>query len=926
MPRTHQQPDTGERTRPHRYCGALADTIETFWQEQWLAQKTFAAAITGDASQQRFYCLDMFPYPSGTGLHVGHPVGYIGSDIICRYRRMLGCNVLHPMGWDAFGLPAEQHAIATGVHPSITTGEAIDTYRRQLQRIGFSYDWDREFATIDPSYYRWTQWIWLKAYDAWYDQDAQRARPICDLVSELEAGTRTPDGQTWGDLADDDQRRFIDQQRLAYLDEQVVNWCPKLGTALANEEVIDGRSERGGHPVHRKALRQWMFRITAYADRLLESLDTLDWPDSTRTMQAEWIGRSEGADIDFELDCGGSLRVFTTRPDTLFGATFMVVAPEHPLVDQVLADPPSTCDVDALGAYVKTAISRSDVDRISGSGEKTGVSSGLVAINPATGAEIPVWVADYVLASYGHGAIMAVPGHDDRDHAFATTFDIPIVEVVKPPAEFDGTTCFTGQGNAINSASDCVSIDGMGTTDAIANIVRWLEDSGLGTSRVNFKLRDWLFSRQRYWGEPFPIVFDQDGNHWPVSDAALPVELPPLEDYEPIESDEPRPLLAKNEAWIHTTAGEAGVCADLLAADTPVTREANTMPGWAGSCWYHLRFCSPHCEDRFVDRDAEQYWLAEGVDLYIGGAEHAVLHLLYARFWHKMLYDLGEVSSDEPFRHLFHQGLLTSFAFQRADGSLVAVDEVEDRGEDDWVEANSGDAVTRVVAKMSKSLRNIVNPDDIIAEYGADTLRLYEMYMGPLEASAPWNTRDIIGVHRFLQRAWRLAVDEDTGKLSLQDQPSADVERALHAMIAKVTSDIERLAYNTAIAAMIEFVNTATAKGGVTADQLERFSLVLSPFAPHMGEELHSRVGNDESLAYRSWPQHDPAMLAVDEIELPVQVMGKMRGHVMVAADADAADIEAAVLADDRIQKVLAGAAVRKVVVVPGKIVNIVTG
>jgi leucyl-tRNA synthetase len=868
----------------------------------------------------------MFPYPSGAGLHVGHPVGYIGSDIISRYRRMRGDNVLHPMGWDAFGLPAEQYAIETGVHPAETTRQAIDSFRRQLQRLGFSYDWDREFATIDTEYYRWTQWIWLQAYNAWYDHDADKARPITDLIAELESGNRLANGERWSSLDDDARRSFLDDHRLAFISEQVVNWCPALGTALANEEVIDGRSERGGHTVHRLPLRQWMFRITEYADRLLADLDELDWPESTRIMQTEWIGRSEGADILFDVIGGEALRVYTTRPDTIFGATFMVIAPEHPLVDAILSNSPDGCDDDAVRNYVKETRNRADVDRMADSGEKSGVFSGLHAVNPATCDEIPVWIADYVLMGYGHGAIMAVPAHDERDHAFAAQHGIPVNQVVAPPTDAADEPCYSGDGTAMNSAGSEVTIDGLATAEAKATIIDWLEESNRGEGRVNYRLRDWLFARQRYWGEPFPIVFDEHGDHYPISENALPVELPPLEDFTPVESGTPQPLLAKAEDWLHTTAGEAGVDASLLSPDTPVTREANTMPGWAGSCWYYLRYCSPRCDDRFVDSEAERYWLHDGVDLYIGGAEHAVLHLLYARFWHKMLHDLGEVSSSEPFRKMFHQGMLTSFAFQRSDSSLVPVDAVSEQPDGTFVEAATGDPVTRVVAKMSKSLRNVVNPDTVIEEYGADTMRLYEMYMGPLDASAPWNTRDIVGVHRFLQRLWRLAVDENTGELTVRDTPVESVERSLHAAIAKVGDDIERLAYNTAIAAMIEFVNVATAEGGVTGDQLNRFCRILGPFAPHIAEELHAMLGNDTSVSLCPWPDHDPAMLQSDEIELPVQIMGKVRGKVCIPAGADAAASEAAVLADPKIIESLGGASVRKVIVVPGKIINIVTG
>ncbi len=944
------------QTQDHRYTPELADRIEQRWQERWDLDGAFRVGNPGDpgfdASKPKFYCLDMFPYPSGAGLHVGHPEGYTATDIICRMKRMQGFNVLHPMGWDAFGLPAEQYAIQTGVHPAITTKKAIDTFRRQLKRFGFSYDWSREFATIDPDYYKWTQWIWLRAYDSWYDELQDRARPIDDLVQMLENGKAYVDAfgamvraqdaapldalgggpigsRKWHELSETERREFIDSRRLAYIGEQTVNWCPKLGTVLANEEVIDGKSERGGYPVYRRPLRQWMFRITAYAQRLLDDLAPLDWPASTRTQQTEWIGRSQGAEVDFPIDGPlgeefGAIRVFTTRPDTIYGATYMVVAPEHPLVDAVLDGDGIVPSADrrAIRAYVERARNRADVDRQADTKEKTGVALGIVAINPLSGARMPVWTADYVLMGYGHGAIMAVPAHDQRDFEFARAFNLPIVDVVYPrqvlalhyfvthadteerttdawitrladflgiitsgnapitdfdkalatvrqrrrddapdnPAPPDtaerskpggvgqrrGVTraqwieyieslgfgsfdalesCmkragyydheggpFEGEGFAVNSAV----IDSLPTRQAKEVIIEHMRSQGIGRARVTYKLRDWLFSRQRYWGEPFPVVFDDRGNHYPVSERALPVRLPELADYSPEESDDPRPLLGKAAGWARTTARDAGVAEDVLSPDTPVTRELNTMPGWAGSCWYYLRYIDPRNATRFVGSDAERYWLeGGGVDLYIGGNEHAVLHLLYARFWHKILFDLGEVSTPEPFARLFHQGLILSHAFQRSDGSLVPVDEVDEPSDGRFVERSTGAPVKRIVAKMSKSLRNVVNPDDVIAEFGADTFRLYEMYMGPLEASKPWNTRDMVGLFRFLQRAWRLVIDEATGAVALADAPDPKAEKQLHRTIAKAGQDVEKLAFNTAIAAMIEFVNTATsAKGG----------------------------------------------------------------------------------------------------------------
>ncbi|MEY4511491.1 MAG: leucyl-tRNA synthetase, partial [Pseudomonadota bacterium] len=790
-----------------RYDAALAADIETRWQAHWEAEQTFRQPNPGEpgfvAGRPKFYCLDMFPYPSGAGLHVGHPEGYTATDIVSRFKRMRGFNVLHPMGWDAFGLPAEQYAIQTGVHPAITTKKAIDNFRRQLKRFGFSYDWSREFGTIDPDYYQWTQWIFLQIYDAWFDVEKQKGRPIAELVAEFESGARkvqfNPDAaEISGDdkardlgpyaaLGKQQQRKVLDSYRLAYLAQQTVNWCPKLGTALANEEVIDGRSERGSFPVFRKPLKQWLFRITAYGQRLLKGLDGLDWPESTRLKQTTWIGHSIGAEVAFALaqPIAGHerLRVFTTRPDTLFGATYMVVAPEHPLVDALLAEPAGDTDRAALTTYVEAARNRSDLERQQDK-RKTGVFSGTYAINPVTHERIPVWVADYVLMGYGTGAIMAVPAHDERDHDFASAFGLPIREVVRPVAHENDGACFSGEGVAINSKSAELSLDQLSTAEAKVAITAWLEQKGLGKKKHNTKLRDWLFSRQRYWGEPFPIVYDSEGNHHPISASKLPVLLPELSDYEPVESDDPRPLLAKVQDWVHTTAGAVGVTD--LPADAKVVRETNTMPGWAGSQWYFLRYADPKNATALVGKEAEAYWLRDGIDLYMGGAEHAVLHLLYARFWHQALFDLGHVGTPEPWRKLFHQGLILNFAYERADKTLVPIDEVEEQGEGVYVEKATGQPVVQITTKMSKSLRNVVNPDDVIAAFGADTFRLYEMYMGPLEASKPWNTRDISGLLRFLQRAWRLVVNEETGELALASSENADVERQLHRTIAKV--------------------------------------------------------------------------------------------------------------------------------------------
>jgi leucyl-tRNA synthetase len=929
----------------YRYDAALAADIETRWQAAWEAERTFEQPNPGepgfDATRPKFYCLDMFPYPSGAGLHVGHPEGYTATDILSRFKRMRGFNVLHPMGWDAFGLPAEQYAIQTGVHPAITTRRAIDNFRRQLKRFGFGYDWSREFGTIDPDYYKWTQWIFLQIYGAWFDVEAQRARPIRELIDAFESGVRAPTFNpdaaevsgdekeralpAWSALDARMRRRVIDSYRLAYLSEQTVNWCPKLGTALANEEVIDGRSERGGFPVYRKPLKQWLLRITAYGQRLLGGLALIDWPESTISKQQTWIGHSLGAEIRFSLTQPAGvqqgLRVFTTRPDTLFGATYMVVAPEHPLVDAVLGAPAPETDSAGLRTYAQAARNRSDLERQQ-SKDKTGVFTGLYARNPGSGEAIPIWTSDYVLMGYGTGAIMAVPAHDERDHEFATRFGLPIRTVVERVEGGQAEGCFSGEGRAVNSANAEVSLDGLDTETAKQRIVSWLEDKELGQRKHNTKLRDWLFSRQRYWGEPFPIVYDAHGDHHPLREQALPVLLPELSDYQPEESDDPKPLLAKARDWIVTTAGAAGV--DGLSPEAKVTRETNTMPGWAGSCWYYLRYADAHNADALVGKAAERYWLGDGVDLYVGGAEHSVLHLLYARFWHQILHDLGHVSAPEPFRKLFHQGLILSMAYQREDRSLVPIDQVEEQSEGVFIETATGARVTQINAKMSKALKNVVNPDDVIDAFGADTFRLYEMYMGPLEASKPWNTRDISGLLRFLQRAFRLVIDEQSGQTALHDGEQPELEKQLHRTIAKVQGDIERLAFNTAIAALIGFVNSATGAGGLTQSQAERFARVLAPFAPHMAEELWHKLGMPGLVSSASWPVYEEALLHDDQVEVPVQIMGKVRHRIMVPAGADAATLEQLALADVKVQELLAGKTVRKVVAVPGKLINLV--
>lgn len=1064
-----QPPSQTPDTPPHRYSAALADQIELRWQRLWDESATFRAPNPGeigfDASRPKFYCLDMFPYPSGAGLHVGHPEGYTATDILCRYKRMCGFNVLHPMGYDAFGLPAEQYAIQTGVHPAITTKKSIETFRRQLKRFGFCYDWSREVATIDPGYYRWTQWIFLRLYDAWCDPRDARARPIGDLVSRLESGELvvspdeavvppSPGARPWSGLDTPTKRRVIDNHRLAYLGETTVNWCPALGTVLANDEVIDGRSERGGHPVLRKPLRQWMFRITAFAQRLLDDLRPLDWPESTKAQQADWIGRSEGAEIDFPVGVEASgqitLRVFTTRPDTIFGATYMVVAPEHPIVNAVLAAPSARTNTQRVRDYADAARNRSDIERME-SKEKTGVDLGVDAINPATGERIPVWVAEYVLMGYGTGAIMAVPAHDQRDFDFATTFNLPVRDVVynrailamrhfalhsrpeertderwagvlaeflglaattlgadfedclhtvrsrRTTPESDGTSVtisqdtialdvpgavgerrgvasivwldaiddlkitsfadlaerfehatfhlksggsFDAPGKLANSANKDVSLDGLGVDEAKRRILDWLERTGRGARKVNFKLRDWTFSRQRYWGEPFPIVYDARGNHHAVAIDRLPVRLPELADYRPIVSDDPSPLLERAGDWTRTTAAGAGVAPvpglPALAPDAPVKRETSTMPGSAGSSWYFLRYIDAHNDTRFVGEQAERYWMRParegaigGVDFYMGGNEHAVGHLLYSRFWHKVLYDLGHVSTPEPFQRLFHQGLITAYSFQRPDKTLCPNDEVEEVAEGRYVEKATGAALIPVVAKMSKSLKNVVNPDDIIGQFGADTFRLYEMYMGPLEASKPWNTRDMVGLFRFLQRLWRNMIDEQTGRcLAADAAPDTPTLKLLHRTIAGVRRDIEGISFNTAIAKLIEFNNhlagVVQGVGTIPRSIAEPLVLLLAPFAPHIAEELWQRLGHAGTLANEPFPIADESLVVENEVEIAVQVLGKVRGKMIVPAAADPKTIENLVLADSRVQDYLGGKPVKKVIVVPGRLVNIV--
>ncbi len=840
------------------------NSIEKKWQAYWLQNRTFAA-VDCDESKPKYYVLDMFPYPSGHGLHVGHPEGYTASDIVSRYKRMNGFNVLHPMGWDAFGLPAEQYAVKTGTPPAETTRANIDNIRRQIQSLGFSYDWDREVNTTDPGYYKWTQWIFLKFFNSYFDDAEQKAKPIEQLP--------VPEG-----LSQEDKRKYIDDRRLAYEAEVAVNWCPELGTVLANEEVVGGLSERGGHPVIRKPMRQWMLRITKYAERLLEDLQEVDWPESIKKLQFDWIGKSIGAEVDFAVDGFDEvLRVFTTRPDTLFGATYMVLAPEHPLIDQI-----TTAEhKEAIARYREEAARKSDLDRTDLAKEKTGVFTGAYAINPVNGQKIPIWISDYVLISYGTGAIMSVPAHDERDFEFAKKFNLPIIAVVESSdaelaqAVRKGQACYIGDGKAINSGQ----FDGLTTAEFKEKITQWLAERNLGCKAINYKLRDWLFSRQRYWGEPFPLLHKENGEVISVSEDQLPLKLPHVADYKPSGTGDPP--LANAGDWLDVT----------LPDGTKAKRETNTMPQWAGSCWYYLRYIDPKNNDCFCDGGKEKYWM--NVDLYIGGAEHAVLHLLYSRFWHKLLYDLGYVSTKEPFRKLVNQGMIL--------------------GEDGQ--------------KMSKSRGNVVNPDRVITDYGADSMRLYEMFMGPLEAVKPWSMQGVEGVHRFLQRLWRLIVDEDTGELCEQVK-NADADEAalrlLHQTIRKVTKDIEEFGFNTAISQMMILLNHLSRQDVQPKDVLEKLVLILAPFAPHVAEELWSKLGHTNSLAYESWPRYEEKLAKEREIELAVQVNGKIKDRIVVSADADEQTIRQSALNNDKVAAALAGKEPKKVIVIKSRLVNIV--
>jgi leucyl-tRNA synthetase len=959
-------------TPPFRYSAALARDIELRWQDWWDTNGTFEtpnpAGPLGDADLadqrgEKLFVLDMFPYPSGAGLHVGHPLGFIGTDVFARFKRMTGHNVLHTMGFDAFGLPAEQYAVEHGVHPAITTDENIATYRRQLRRLGLAHDQRRSISTTDPQYYRWTQWIFSQIFNAWFDPETPnaggglgKARPIGELVAEFEIGARpTPDGRDWHSLDLAEQRSIIDGYRLAYVSEAPVNWCPGLGTVVANEEVTaDGRSDRGNFPVFKRNMRQWMMRITAYADRLIDDLETLEWTDAIKAMQRNWIGRSHGANVHFPSPAG-DITVFTTRPDTLFGATFMVLAPEHPYVEALTIPE----QADAVAEYRRQAAAKKDIDRQDENREKTGVWTGSYATNPLSGEQIPVWIADYVLMGYGTGAIMAVPCGDQRDFEFARRFGLGIPAIQRPPMswfEDKGVdvadieqgrvdpldtslwpVAYVGDAPYVNSSNDTLSLDGIASkAEGITTVNAWLEQTGTGEPTITYKLRDWLFSRQRYWGEPFPIVYDAQGTPHSLPDEMLPVELPETDSFSPRTFDaddefsDPESPLDRLGDWVTVTL-------DLGDGPQEYRRDTNVMPQWAGSCWYQLRYCDPTNDEVFIDPAVESYWVGPrperradhpgGVDLYVGGVEHAVLHLLYARFWHKVLFDLGHVSSMEPYARLFNQGYVQAYAYTDERGIYVDAKQVVERDGEWWLgDPADGQKVNREYGKMGKSLKNVVSPDDMYEEYGADTLRLYEMATGPLDASRPWETRDVVGMNRFLQRLWRNVVDEQTGECTVSDETSPDEEllKQLHRTIDVVRTEMDALRFNTAIAKLIELNNALTKLPATPRSIAEPLVLMAAPLVPHLAEEIWRKLGHTETVTYLEFPTADERYLVDDTVEIPVQVNGKVRGRITVAADADQSACEAAALADDKVVAALGGATPKKVIVVPGRMINIV--
>jgi leucyl-tRNA synthetase len=876
--------------------------IEKKWQAYWEEHKTYRTE--DDFSKPKFYVLDMFPYPSGSGLHVGHPEGYTATDIVARYKRMKGFNVLHPMGYDAFGLPAEQYAIETGTHPAVTTQKNCDTFRNQIKRLGLGYDWDREINTTDPGYFKWTQWIFIRLYNTWFDEKTQKGRPIKEL-------------EIPGEVAAEGARavkEYIASKRLAYYDDAQVWWCSSCRIVCANEEVLtDGTHEKCGNPVEKKNLKQWMLRIPHYAERLLKGLEEVDWPEGVKDMQRNWIGKSYGAEVDFDVEeIGQTLRVFTTRPDTLFGATYMVVAPEHALLNDIVT-PDQKNMVDT---YVKAAGKKSDLDRMDLSKEKTGVFTGRHAINPVSGERIPIWVADYVLTGYGTGAIMAVPAHDTRDFEFAKKFDLPIRCIMDPETGDEelrkqvvaGEACWTEDGKYINSANPekGISIDGMNKKKGIETMNRWLEKEGLGEATVNYKIRDWLFSRQRYWGEPFPVIHWEDGEVSVVEDQALPVQLPTLEKYEPAANAE-SPLANATE-WLHVTDenGRKG------------RRETNTMPQWAGSCWYYLRYIDPKNDDVPFAPEKESYWMP--VDLYIGGAEHAVLHLLYSRFWHKVLYDLGYVSTDEPYAKLFNQGMILAFAYETATGAKVSSDLVEEKN-GTFYHSQTGEELKQIMAKMSKSLKNVVNPDDVVASFGADAMRLYEMFMGPLDAVKPWAENGVKGVYNFLNRAYKFFMDNDHYH---DAEENAEVLKEVHRTIKKVEEDIEQLHFNTAISQMMILTNLCIKRGKVTPQTGQIFARVLGPFAPHLAEEIWEFLGQPPSVAEAAWPLFDANYLVEDTIEYPVMINGKLRFRLTVPASTGQEELKKLALSHESAGKWIGDKPPKKVIVVPGKIINVV--
>jgi leucyl-tRNA synthetase len=877
--------------------------IEKKWQQYWETHKTFKT--DDDFSKKKYYILDMFPYPSGSGLHVGHPEGYTATDIISRYKRMKGFNVLHPMGWDAFGLPAEQYAIQTGTHPSITTRNNCDTFRRQIKSLGLGYDWDREINTTDKKYYRWTQWIFIRLYNTWFDEKLQKGRPISELEIPTEITAKGKEAV----------KEFVNGKRLAYYDNAQVWWCEHCRIVCANEEVLtDGSHEKCGNPVIRKNLKQWMLRIPLYAERLLEGLEHLDWPEGVKDMQRNWIGKSTGAEVDFEIDgLNKKLRVYTTRPDTLFGATYMVIAPEHPIISEIA----TAGQLPEVTKYIQAASLKSDLDRTDLAKDKTGVFTGRYAVNPVNGKKIPIWVADYVLIGYGTGAIMAVPAHDTRDFEFAVIFNLPVICIMDPAVNdgelrtkvLNGKKCWTEDGSYINSFSKETGLDinGQNKAKGIQTVIAWLEQKGIGAATVNYKLRDWLFSRQRYWGEPFPVIHWEDGEIEVIDDQQLPLELPELKNYQP-GSDGESPL-SNAKDWLQVTKnGRKG------------RRETNTMPQWAGSCWYYLRYIDPHNEKEPFSVEKEKYWMP--VDLYIGGAEHAVLHLLYSRFWHKVLFDLGIVSTDEPFRKLFNQGMILAFAYETSTGAKIPQDIVTER-EGKYYHKESGEALRQIVAKMSKSLKNVVNPDDVVKQYGADSLRLYEMFMGPLDVIKPWADNGVKGVYGFLNKAARFFGDPLNIDAVEDDR---EILKGLHQTIKKVGKDIEDLRFNTAISQMMIFTNLCIKKGKVTRQTAELFALVLSPFAPHLAEELWMVLGNKPSISQCTFPQANETYLVEDSFDYPVSFNGKLRFKLNLPLEMQAGEAEKAVMEDAQSRKWIEGKQIKKIIFVQGKIINIVVG